>query len=311
MPPSWFDGPTTNECRRERLLALAQYPRRVPAFWALGQRRAYLVAAAAASAVLATVGTVDAAGLFSQPLQSTSSTDSSKTPALVAQATPTPTTPSPSLAPTPSPTSSVSTTSTAPTTASVSTATPTPLASTAAPSPTASSATRSSTTSGGGNALPWILLGVVAAVVVLGLIVAAVQRQRSIARARARALQQVIVAAHQLADAAMAIPGGNDPAAVTVWWRLVEAHQATLVAALAALEQLPPNDRVAPALADIGRTHDALRAAVATDRNLRIGAPAPTDEQLAYSAATIRERANAQRNSADALEALILPKAVR
>jgi hypothetical protein len=160
------------------------------------------------------------------------------------------------------------------------------------------------------TALPWVLFGVAAAAVVGGLIVAAVRRQRQDAHARAGALQQVIVASHQLADAAMAIPTGNEPTAVTLWWRLVEAHDATLTTDLSTLAQLPPDDRRAPARAEVGGAQDALRAAVATDRSLRVGPPAPTDENLAYSAATVRERANALRDRADALEALVLPTAV-
>jgi hypothetical protein len=160
------------------------------------------------------------------------------------------------------------------------------------------------------TALPWLLFGVAAAVAVAGLIVVAVRQQRQVAHARAHALQQVIVAAHQLADAVMSIPTGNEPTAVTLWWRLVEAHEATLTTGLSTLAQLPPDGRRASARAEVTGAEAALRAAVATDRSVRVGPPAPTDENLAYSAAIVRERANALRESADALEALILPRAV-
>ena len=155
-----------------------------------------------------------------------------------------------------------------------------------------------------------ILFGVVAAAAVCGLIVMVAQRRRQVAHARASALHQVIVGAHQLADAAMAIPNNNEPIAVTLWWRLVEAHDATLNAARSALTQLRAHDRLAPAFTDVSTAQEALRAAVATDRSVRVDAPAPTNEQLDYSAALVRERANALRESADALEALILPTAV-
>ena len=182
---------------------------------------------------------------------------------------------------------------------------------TASTSSTTRSSTSSSAASGGAGALPWVLAGVAVAAVLVALIVAALLRRRQVAHARARALQQAIVAAHQLAEAAVTIPAANEPTAVTLWWRLIESHQATLTAALSALAQLPPDDRLAPALAEVSRAHEALRAAVATDRTLRVGPPTPTDEQLAYSAAIVRERGDALRAGADALEALILPRAVR
>ncbi|HEY6378505.1 MAG TPA: hypothetical protein VI316_04915 [Candidatus Dormibacteraeota bacterium] len=160
------------------------------------------------------------------------------------------------------------------------------------------------------TALPWILFGIAAAVAVAGLIVVAVRQQRQVAHVRAHSLQQVIVAAHQLAGAAMSIPPGNEPTAVSLWWRLMEAHEATLTIDLSMLAQLPPDDRRASARAEVSGAQDALRAAVATDRSVRVGPPAPTDENLAYSAAIVRERANALRDRADALEALVLPTAV-
>jgi hypothetical protein len=229
------------------------------------------------------------------------------TPAAVAQITPPLTSPSASPSPSPSATASVETTTT--------TVSATTTVSTATTTPSSSSSSRSSSSassaSGGAGAVPWILLGVAVGAVLLAVLFGAVARRRQVAHARARALQQAIVAGHELADAAVRIPTGHEPAAVTLWWRLVESHQASLTAALSLLAQLPPDERLTPALAEVGRAHDALRAAIATDRNLRIGPPPPTDEQLAYSAAAVRERADALRVSADALETLILPRAVR
>ncbi|HEY6377660.1 MAG TPA: hypothetical protein VI316_00610 [Candidatus Dormibacteraeota bacterium] len=135
----------------------------------------------------------------------------------------------------------------------------------------------------------------------------ALRRRSEAAAGRAAGAQRVGDAARQLADTAATLPPGNDPATVTVWWQLLDAQQAALTGALAMRTTVAADDPLAAALTDVEAARSALGDAVATDRTLRIGPPSPAGDQLAYSAAVVRERAGTLRDSAAEVERLLLP----
>ena len=105
----------------------------------------------------------------------------------------------------------------------------------------------------------------------------------------------------------MAMPRGNDPAIVAPWWQLLDVRQAALADALAMRAEVPAEDPLAAALADVDAGRSALNQGIATDRTLRIGPPAPSEDQLSYSAAVIRERATRLRDGAAQLERVLEP----
>ena len=120
------------------------------------------------------------------------------------------------------------------------------------------------------------------------------QRQRTKAMRTAN-VHRTTDAARQLAEAGTGVPDGNDPATMTVWWQLVEGRDNGLAAATASIGATDVDDPLTPALAAMAAARQGLRDAIAQDRALRIGPPSPTDDQLAYSAAAIRERSGALR----------------
>ncbi len=81
------------------------------------------------------------------------------------------------------------------------------------------------------------------------------------------------------------------PAAAAQTWAEAEGHGAQLHSRFLNLMAKPPNPQLGGAVSTSDRSLQALRAAVDSDRGLRLGPPAPTEAQLSYSEAVVRERA--------------------
>jgi hypothetical protein len=95
----------------------------------------------------------------------------------------------------------------------------------------------------------------------------------------------------------------DQPAAAAQTWAEADDRGAQLHARLLPLMANSPNPQLGGAVATADRSLQALRAAVDSDRGLRLGPPAPTEAQLSYSEAVVRERATEFNQAVDELSA--------
>jgi hypothetical protein len=72
---------------------------------------------------------------------------------------------------------------------------------------------------------------------------------------------------------------------------IVTGHVEALASEARGLEARAPDDESRAAAANVRARLDQLAAALATDRTLRLSSPPPSDEQVAYSSALIRQQA--------------------
>jgi hypothetical protein len=87
------------------------------------------------------------------------------------------------------------------------------------------------------------------------------------------------------------LPTLAEPQAAAAMWSRVETLGAPLHRRLQALASSAPDKVTADAAVTADRALEALRAATDSDRALRLGPPPPTQEQLGYSSAVLRQRA--------------------
>lgn len=100
----------------------------------------------------------------------------------------------------------------------------------------------------------------------------------------------------------------DQPAAAAAMWADLERLSSHLHVRLQTLQRKPPDASSGDAVSIADRSVQALRSAIESDRSLRLGPPAPTAEQLGYSAAVIRERATELDQALDELVAAVTPK---
>src|SRR5437763_12999626 len=75
----------------------------------------------------------------------------------------------------------------------------------------------------------------------------------------------------------------DEPTAAAHWWSDIDAMGSDLHTRFTALASRAPSSAAATAAAQADRSLQSLRAAVESDRALRLGPPSPTEEQLGYS----------------------------
>jgi hypothetical protein len=95
----------------------------------------------------------------------------------------------------------------------------------------------------------------------------------------------------------------DQPAAAAQTWAEADDYGGRLHSRLLPLLANPPNAPLAAAASTTDRGLQALRAAVDSDRGLRLGPPPPTESQLSYSEAVVRERATEFNQAVDELSA--------
>lgn len=169
--------------------------------------------------------------------------------------------------------------------------------STSTSSTSTSTSTTSTTVAGAGNGGSGIsgktialILGAIAVVVMAGVVVALLIRQRDGQRWADEAAQAAAEGRSVLALATRGLATLDQPAAAARTWSDLEVQGAQLHQRFQALSRRPPEDWLGAAVARADQTLQALRSGTDADRALRLGPPPPTSEQLGYSEAVVRQR---------------------
>jgi hypothetical protein len=141
-----------------------------------------------------------------------------------------------------------------------------------------------------GTTIGLIIAAITATIVVIFLALLIVRRQR-----RGRWNQDAQIAVQEgsrlLATVINGLPALAEPQAAAAMWSRVETLGAPLHRRLQALASSAPDKATGEAARTADRALEALRAATDSDRALRLGPPPPTQEQLGYSSAVLRQRA--------------------
>ncbi len=243
------------------------------------------IAVVAALLVVATAGAPVAAAV-ALPAQ---------TPTTTPTTAPTPTTTPTTPPTTPSTTPSTAATTTPPTTSQPTSTTPTTRETTtsSSTSSTTSTTTPATATRGGsglsGKTIALIILAVVAALLIILLIVVVLRRQRR--EQWAREARDAVADGTGLAGVvSQGLAALDQPVLAARTWSDLDSRGARLHGRLGVLAERAPDERSGAVVTGMDRDLQALRSAVEADRALRVGPPAPTAEQLGYSAAVVRQR---------------------
>jgi hypothetical protein len=133
-----------------------------------------------------------------------------------------------------------------------------------------------------------IVVGVAAVVIIL--LVALLVRQRR----RSRWWTEARLVAAEASALASAVTRGRpllrDPNAAAQVWADLDGRMSYLRGRLSDLSRSAPDPAARTVTNHASQALETLNAAVDTDRSLRIGPPAPTPGQLAYSEALLRQR---------------------
>jgi uncharacterized protein HemX len=135
-----------------------------------------------------------------------------------------------------------------------------------------------------------LILGAIAVLVLAGVVVALLIRQRDAQRWADEAAQAAVEGRSVLALATRGLATLDQPAAAARTWSDLEVQGAQLHQRFQALSRRPPEDWLGAAVAGADQALQALRSGTDADRALRLGPPAPTPEQLGYSEAVVRQR---------------------
>jgi hypothetical protein len=146
-----------------------------------------------------------------------------------------------------------------------------------------------------------ILIAAIVVLLVVILLVVLLMRRRAHDQWREDARGVVAEARHlsQVVTSGLATVG--QPAAAAQTWAEVESEGFQVHSRFLALMAKPPTPQAGGAVATADRSLQALRAAVESDRAMRLGPPPPTEAQLSYSEAVVRERATEFNQAVDEL----------
>jgi len=136
-----------------------------------------------------------------------------------------------------------------------------------------------------------LIVGALAVLILAGIIIFLLVRQRSSKRWTDQAVQAAAEGRNVLALATHGLSTLDQPAAAARTWSDLDAQGAQLHQRLQALSSRPPEQWMGTAVARTDQSLQALRSAADADRALRLGPPPPTSEQLGYSEAVVRQRA--------------------
>jgi hypothetical protein len=108
--------------------------------------------------------------------------------------------------------------------------------------------------------------------------------------------------ARALIDLGAAGPASIEPAQQVAHWSTLEQRTGALVSGLDAVAPDAPNDQAKASIAGVSAAAGAYLQSVHTARQLRIGPPAPTPEQLGYADAESSQRLAGLRDAVAPLE---------
>jgi hypothetical protein len=148
-----------------------------------------------------------------------------------------------------------------------------------------------------------ILIAAIVVLLLIILLVVLLMRRRAHDQWREDA-RNAVAEAHQLSQiVAHGLATLNQPAAAAQTWAEVDHLGSQLHSRFLGLMAKPPDVASGGAVSAADRELQSLRSAVESDRGLRVGPPPPTEAQLGYSEAQIRERLTEFSQSVDELSA--------
>jgi hypothetical protein len=212
-------------------------------------------------------------------------------------------------------TTSTSTTSTtiatttstsAPTTTSSTSTTTAPTSTSESAATTATTAPSTNTASSSSNPWPWILLAVI--LVAIAVVIAAlVNRSRNRRHAWQQQADGVVRDSKALTDLGASGPATPDPQQQIAHWSTLEQRTTALIASVAAASQVAPDDASRMALDGVDAAARSYLGAVQTTRQLHVGPPAPTAEQLQFADADRVQRLTSLQSTTDQLARVTNP----
>jgi hypothetical protein len=150
-----------------------------------------------------------------------------------------------------------------------------------------------------------LIVAIVAAVALIVAVIVLLNRHRARDRWIGAARQAVAEGQRLISSVVHGLATLGQPTAAAHTWSDVEAQGAQLHRRLQGLSGRPPDEGAAAAAARADQTLQELRAAVDSDRALRLGPPPPTAEQLGYSEAVVRQRSSEFEQAVEDLDAML------
>lgn len=148
-----------------------------------------------------------------------------------------------------------------------------------------------------------ILIAAIVGLLLIILIVVLLMRRRAHDQWREDARNATTEARQFSQVVTRGLAGLTQPAAAAQTWGEVDLLGTRLHSRFLGLMAKPPDPQSGGAVSTADRALQALRSAVESDRGLRVGPPPPTDAQLGYSEAQIRERVTEFNQAVDELSA--------
>jgi hypothetical protein len=150
-----------------------------------------------------------------------------------------------------------------------------------------------------------VLLGIAVALVLAGLVAWLLVRRRNQRRAWLQRADRLVRDTDALADLAAAGATAPDPQAQVAHWSAVEQRAAELTNQIDTVLPTAPDDASRSALTTLSAATNDYLTAVRTTRQLHIGPPAPTQEQLDFAAADANQRLVQVRNAVEPLRQVV------
>jgi hypothetical protein len=171
---------------------------------------------------------------------------------------------------------------------------------------TTSTTTTTSSSVSGGRIAAIVIIVVVGIALVAGLyFLIARNRQRSQWTANAHVASTDAAALAAAVD--RGIPLLRNPTTAAQVWVDLNNRAGRLRTELSSLRASAPEQRAAAAATRANQALEALVAAIDADRGLRLGPPAASDEQIAYSEALLNQRAVELGRAAQDIESVATP----
>ncbi len=143
------------------------------------------------------------------------------------------------------------------------------------------------------------MLLALAVLIVAGLVAWLLARRRSRQRAWQQQTDRLVRDTDALADLAAAGPAGPSPEQQVAHWSTVEQRATDLAAQSEAAASAAPDDRARQVVTGLSAAVGAYLDTVRTTRQLHVGPPAPTEEQLQFADAESSQRLTQLQRAAE------------
>ncbi len=163
----------------------------------------------------------------------------------------------------------------------------------------------SSTVSSSEKKVPWLAIGLLAAVLVLLILVAL--RSHAASGRHWRQVNALLADGGALVDLGRSGPAAAAPDQQVAHWSALEQRAQGLGSATASVRSTSSDSQVRAALDQLGQASDGYLGAIGRSRALRIGPPAPTADQLAFADAEARQRLEVLAAALGRLDQLAAP----